>query len=145
MTRASTAPKLEVHEHCVIGGPRAHKTWLNHITHSHVDGNRAHQHPDCGPASFTIDKDEWLKATGLRGGGRKKYTAGPTGEQLPIAELEDWQKTFEVVLVDGPPPEESTCGPGVGPIARMVQTFGMAYTVRDDRANPPPRRARGSK
>lgn len=128
-----TAGQLEVHEHCYIRGPHANRASGYKFSHSHADGERVHGHPDCGPASFTIDKDEWLRATGLKGGGRKKFTPEPTGEQLPIEELADWQKSFEVVLVDGPPPEESECGPGISPIQRMVQTFGMSYMVRDER------------
>jgi hypothetical protein len=55
--------------------------------HSHTDGNTAHQHDGTGPAAYTIDKDEWLRTTGLRGGSRKKFTAKPKGPQLPRVEL----------------------------------------------------------
>jgi hypothetical protein len=29
---------LEVHDHCVISGPRARKSWLNKFSHSHAGG-----------------------------------------------------------------------------------------------------------
>src|SRR6266487_5014440 len=101
---------LEVHEHTFVSGPRAHGgcysprgTWqLSKFSHSHEGGERPHQHPNCGPAAFTIDQADWFRATGLKGGGRKTFTPGPTGEQFPIKELEDWQTSFEVVIV-GPP------------------------------------------
>lgn len=80
MSRAQTG--LEVHEHCIISGPRAYTAGLNKVRHSHADGDRAHSHADTGPASYTIDKDEWAAATGLRGGGRKKFTKRASGEQL---------------------------------------------------------------
>lgn len=77
---------LEVHRHVFISGPRAGQT----IVHSHEGGHSdpsgagAHTHPDTGPARFTIDADEWARATGLKGGGKKKFTKRATGEQLPI-------------------------------------------------------------
>lgn len=118
-----TQKTLEVHEHWRVSGPS------HHLHHSHEGGDAPHQHHQYGPASYTIDKDEWLKATGLRGGGRKSFTAKPTGEQLPIKELEDWQKSFEIIV------DEESCrralagteatGAGVGPAARMVLAFKM--------------------
>jgi hypothetical protein len=77
---------LEVHEHCFIRGNRARYagTDASHLVHSHEGGDVPHTHADTGPASYTIDKDEWLRATGLvGGGGRKKFTDEPTGEQFP--------------------------------------------------------------
>lgn len=124
-----TKNRLEVHEHCIISGPRANKTWCNKIVHSHEGGSDSHQHPDTGPASYTIDKDEWLRATGLRGGGRKKFTLSATGEQLPRVELEDWQREFEVI-VGPPPPDFSGSGAGIAPVVRMILAFGMTCTVR---------------
>src|SRR5690242_4202061 len=94
---------LEVHKHSIISGPRSRWSGAE-IVHSHEGGDTRHQHPDCGPASYVIDKDEWLAATGLKGGGRKKFTARPTGEQLPIRELEGWQKSFEIIVCNPPHP-----------------------------------------
>lgn len=126
MRRAGT---LEMHEHSQISGPGhniSRNGRLPHINHSHQGGDKPHQHEHHGPASYTIDKDEWFAATGLRGGGRKVFTAAPTGPQLPIVELADWQKSFEVIV------DEESCarfreeqggtvtGAGVGPAARMV-------------------------
>lgn len=73
---------LEVHEHCYIHGPNAHLVGRDKIAHSHVGGDRMHSHDLTGPAAYTIDRDEWLAATGLRGGGRKRFTAAATGPQI---------------------------------------------------------------
>jgi hypothetical protein len=77
-----TGRALEVHQHAYITGP-----WANRVSssfeHSHASGQAPHRHADTGPALFTIDKDEWFRATGLKGGGRKEYTDQPFGAQLP--------------------------------------------------------------
>lgn len=65
---------LERHTHSRLSGGKQ-------VRHSH-DGPQAHRHPDYGPATYTIDRDEWARKTGLRGGGRKSYTKRPTGKQL---------------------------------------------------------------
>lgn len=116
--------KLEVHEHSIISGPRACRG--ERVIHSHAGGDAPHQHPDTGPASYIIDKDDWLRETGLSGGGRKSFTAAPTGEQLPTVELEDWQKTFEV-HVGAPPPGFQGTGGGMFTAARMI--LGSRMTV----------------
>ena len=94
-------------------------------------GGVPHQHPDTGPACYTIDKDEWVRDTGLRGGGRKKFTKVPTGEQFPIVELEEWQKSFEIIY--GPPPKgpqyENATGPGIALPLRLVKGFGMTISA----------------
>lgn len=94
----SPVSKLEVHEHVYTSGPNA--GGFTKVAHSHADGNVGHKHPDTGPASFTIDKDEWLAATGLKGGGRKKFTRTPSGVQLEYVELSPEQKTFTVIFCD---------------------------------------------
>ncbi len=93
MGRQDSKGTLEVHSHHYLSSTSS-------FEHSHEGGGVPHKHPDTGPATFVIDKDEWHAATGLDGGGRKKFTHKPTGPQLPIAELEDWQRTFRVVFVD---------------------------------------------
>lgn len=125
--------RLEVHEHCFIRGPRScfAGSERGRVVHSHEGGDVPHQHPDTGPASYTIDKDEWLAATGLRGGGRKKFTAKPIGEQIDRVELEDWQREFEVI-VGPPPPGFEGEGAGIAPAARMVLAFGMKANVRSN-------------
>lgn len=124
--------QFEVHEHCYVSGPRANGAYYK-FSHSHEGGDQPHQHPNTGPASYTIDKDEWFRATGLRGGGLKKFTTRPTGEQLPWQELEAWQKTFEVVIHGDPTPELGE-GPGIAPAVRMVKQFRMRIAdVRDER------------
>lgn len=128
--------KLEVHEHCIISGPRAHRTgnWPAGMgykfAHSHEGGNVPHEHPNTGPASYTIDKDEWLRATGLRGGGRKKFTVKPNGEQFPYVEREPM--TFEIIIVGdgGRAASGGAEGPGVAPAARMTLGFGMKAVAR---------------
>lgn len=109
--------RLEVHDHCYVAGPRANGHSYR-FSHSHEGGDQPHQHPEAGPASYTIDKDEWFRETGLRGGGRKTFTAQPTGEQLPWVELEDWQKTFEVIIA-APTPDAGE-GPGLALPMRLI-------------------------
>lgn len=88
---------FEVHEHCYISGPNINL--LTHkFSHSHPNGNVPHTHPDTGPSSYTIDKDEWFAATGLKGGGRKKFTAKPTGSQLPFTPRTAEEQVFYVVV-----------------------------------------------
>ncbi|QOZ25325.1 hypothetical protein [Bradyrhizobium sp. CCBAU 51753] len=130
--------QLEVHEHAIISVPRA-----NHgqsIRHSHEGGSEPHQHPDTGPASYTIDKDEWLKATGLRGGGRKQFTKTPEGEQLPIVELEEWQKSFEVHVGALPPGFRGTGG-GMAAATRMILAHRMTVSNVVPFPSTPKRRA----
>lgn len=108
--------RLEVHRHAIISGPRANKSWCNEIVHSHEGGDQPHEHENTGPASRTIDKDEWYARTGLRGGGRKKFTAKPTGEQfatIPTAPL-----TYEIILV-GKPVTTGATGPGLSIVHRL--------------------------
>lgn len=126
---------FEVHEHHFVSGKRAHGghnskgEWeTGKFSHSHEGGNVPHKHPDTGPAAYTIDKDAWLRVTGMRGGGRKKFTAKPTGEQMPIVELEEWQKSFKLIVAE-PAPAGSSTGPGISLPARMMLTFGMDCEV----------------
>ena len=116
--------RLEVHEHCIISGPRACQSWRNRIVHSHEGGDEPHSHLDMGPASYTIDKDDWARATGMKGGGCKRFTDAPSGEQFPIKELEQWQTEFEV-HISYPPPEFKGEGAGIAPIARMMLAAKM--------------------
>lgn len=120
---------LEVHEHCIIRGPRANRS--ERIVHSHEDGETPHGHPDTGPASYTIDQDDWARASGVAdGGSRKRFTKTPEGEQLPRVELEDWQKSFEIHYADDPTGgfKDSTGG-GHFAAARMVLAFRMRAVV----------------
>jgi hypothetical protein len=70
----------------------------SNFAHSHEGGDVPHSHPDTGPASYTIDKDAWARATGLRGGGRKRFTARPNGEQFPLVPQEP--QSFDVFILD---------------------------------------------
>mgnify|MGYP001615278732 CR=1 FL=1 len=122
---------LEVHSHVFVSGPRANGMFIrseqkttSEFSHSHEGGDVPHSHPDTGPACYTIDKDDWMRATGMRGGGRKKFTDNPTGLQLPIVELEKWQTEFEIHISD-PPPDFEGQGAGIAPAARMCLAFGM--------------------
>lgn len=141
---AGSRKHLEVHEHCFVSGQRARQTWNYKFSHSHEGGNVPHQHPDTGPAAYTIDKDEWARTTGLVGGGRKRYTTRPTGEQLPRVELEESQRTFDVFIVGDPPePREvngrliQETGPGIALPTRIASTFGMTARVHDLRRKQP--------
>lgn len=127
--------RLEVHEHCFIRGPRSR--WAaphGRVVHSHEGGDVPHTHPDTGPGSYTIDKDERLRATGLKGGGRKKFTAAPTGEQFPTIPRTPEENAFEVIVCD-PPAAGTTAAQGTGPgealPLRMVLAFGMRPVVID--------------
>lgn len=122
------AKPLEVHEHSIISGPRANSGAK--IVHSHEDGCVPHGHPHTGPATYTIDQDDWHRMTGAYGGGRKRFTKAPEGEQLPRVDLEDWQKSFEIHYAEDPTGgfKDSTGG-GHLAAARMVLAFKMAAVV----------------
>lgn len=91
---------LEVHEHHYIAGPRS-RGGASKFEHSHEGGHMPHVHEDgeneTGPAARTIDKDDWFRATGLRGGGRKRFTKKPIGPQLPTIETEP--SRIDVIIV----------------------------------------------
>jgi len=138
--RNGASVRLEVHRHTFVSGPRSrgmfipktHRT-TSDCSHSHAGGSEPHQHPDTGPATYVIDRDEWARATRFCGGGRKTYTARPIGEQMPRVELDEWQKSFEVIICD-PPKEYRGEGPGIALAERLVQQFRMTYTVTDKRS-----------
>ena len=132
---APKADKLEVHEHCFIHGPRANG-WAYKFEHSHEGGEVPHTHPDTGPSSYTIDKDEWFARTGLRGGGRKNFTKAPTGEQFAVSVPRTVEEqTIEVIVCDPPKGAqfENVEGGGHHAAARMVMAFGMIARVIDGR------------
>lgn len=130
--------RLEVHSHTFVSGPRANGPFVaatqrttSTFDHSHEGGDVPHTHPDTGPACYVIDKDEWARL-GYVGGGRKKFTAQPTGEQMPAEPLSEEERTFDVVVCDPPPGFEGTGG---GEIAahRMMQAFGLKPRVINGR------------
>lgn len=130
-TSKAPAKGYEVHEHCFISGPRSH--WAGSprgkLVHSHAGGDVYHTHPDTGPASFTIDKDEWFAATGLRGGSRKKFTKAPTGEQLPYIERQPGEGEFEIHVGPNPPDWPATAtGGGYAAACRMVMACDNRVT-----------------
>lgn len=138
------AAPLEVHEHRFTRGPRS--SWAGTerggIAHSHPGGDIPHQHADTGPASYTIDKDEWFRETGLRGGGRKKFTKSATGEQFPIVELEGWQKTFEIHVLPMPAHwDAASQGPGTALPMRMILAHKMTVSSVTDGSGPSRNRA----
>lgn len=60
------AGTLEVHTHHYLGrdwSMRSRDPNKPDIEHAHEGGDRPHLHPDCGPATYTIDKDVWAAAT----------------------------------------------------------------------------------
>lgn len=140
---------MEVHEHCIIRGPRSNRTgaWPNGMGssffHSHEGGDVPHGHPDTGPACYTIDKDEWARKTRMVGGGRKKFTAKPIGEQFEIVPREP--PSFDVFIldsaqhasrVDGKLHTEAECDgkcgdPMFGTAERMKLAYGMTARVHD--------------
>ena len=121
--------RFEVHRHCVISGPHSNRG--KDIVHSHEGGSKRHAHEHCGPATYTIDKDEWFAATGgVQGGGRKEYTDAPSGEQLPVVELEDWQNSFEIHYAEDPTGGmKDMTGGGHLAAARMVLAFRMSAVI----------------
>lgn len=130
--------KFEVHSHSFISGPRSSRG--QGIVHSHAGGELPHKHPETGPASYTIDKRDWLRMTGLEGGGEKEFTPKPDGEQLPIVELEEWQKSFEIHHGEPPVGFEGSGG-GFYTAARMV--LGSRMTVAKIIPFPGPKKATG--
>lgn len=127
--------RLEVHEHSYISGPNAHISGRG-LVHSHAGGDKPHDHEHTGPSTYTIDKDEWFRATGLKGGGRKKFTSKPSGEQLPMRTV--LAPTFDVIIHDSAVPAGAS-GPGLAPIARLEQAFGarvgrVVHVVRGRKA-----------
>ena len=115
--------RLEVHEHIFIRGARSGQR----LVHSHPDGERPHEHENTGPSCYEIDKDEWFAATGMRGGGRKKFTAAPSGEQFAAIPCET---TFEIIVCDPPaPPGYNGSGGGHHAAARMMQAFHLSPIV----------------
>lgn len=128
MTRKqfTKTPSFELHEHsCLTSGPA--------VVHSHERGDEPHQHPGYGPASYVIDKAEWAARTGgIKGGAAKKFSARPCGRQMPWQELEDWQKSFEVIVCDSPA-EYRGEGGGVPAAARMISQFRLTARVVDAR------------
>lgn len=135
-----TARGLEVHRHAYVRGPNAGWSPCREVVHSHEGGDRPHEHPDTGPATYTIDKDEWLRATGLIGGGRKKFTKKPTGPQLAIVDLEDWQRSYDLIII-GPPSTDATGG-GEFAVERLRQACKILPSrIIDGSASPRRRRA----
>ena len=120
---------LEIHEHSIISGPRVNCGAK--IVHSHEDGDIPHGHKHTGPATYTIDQDDWHRATGgVAGGSRKRFTKTPEGEQLPRVELEDWQKSFEIHYAEDPTGGlKDVTGGGHLAAARMVLAFRMTAVV----------------
>ncbi len=133
---------LEVHRHTFVSGPRSHGMFIqttqettSTFHHSHVDGHRGHRHPDTGPACFDIDKDEWFRTTGLKGGGRKTFTAKPSGEQFALVALTEQESTFKLIVGTPTPsvgqPGYLGEGPGIALPARMMLAFDLACVVKD--------------
>lgn len=124
-------PRLEVHEHSFISGPRSNRGLK--LRHSHEGGHVPHSHPETGPAAYTIDKDDWYRATGMDGGGRKEFTHAPTGEQFEFIPRTAEETTFEVIGFDPPsiPPGFSDAsGGGIPAMFRMIQAFRMKPRFR---------------
>jgi hypothetical protein len=138
------APKpvvLEEHEHCFIRGRSQYAgTARGRLVHSHTGGDRPHKHPDTGPASYTIDADEWARSTGLRGGGRKKFTQTPTGDQFPIVELEEWQRSFDIVVLASPE-HLGGQGPGLALPLRLILANKLTVNSVTDGDSPGRRRS----
>lgn len=127
---------FELHEHHAPKGD-------GRIVHSHDGGNfpQGHSHPGYGPAKYTIDKQDWARATGgLAGGSKKVFTATPEGPQLESLDRRENDKSFDVhgmgsrLFID---PREAAAGivqlsGAVGFTAcRMMLTFGLYCNIVD--------------
>lgn len=128
---------LEVHTHTYLrGGHYVGSEWTTKVVHSHEGGDAPHEHPGVGPASYTIDKDEWLRTTGLTGGGRKKFTKTPSGPQLERVELEPWQTSFTIIVGEPPPGAaagaDPSSGGGVPTAARMILGHRMHARINEE-------------
>jgi len=121
---------FEVHEHWYITGQKARISG-SRLNHSHAGGNLPHVHEDeiqrTGPGAYTIDRDAWMRETGLRGGGRKRFTSKPTGEQLPIVAVSPPQIDVVIVGDGGAAIAGAAQGPGTAPIVRLC--LGMLAEV----------------
>jgi len=119
--------KFEVHEHYWITGRQARMAAGYKFYHSHEGGDGPHEHVEgdsrTGPASYTIDKRDWLRATGSVGGSEKKFSAKPTGPQLPFVKTEPTKVRIVVVGDGGASVARDCSGPGVLPVARIVLGF----------------------
>lgn len=117
--------KLEVHEHWFITGPNANRGLR--LVHAHDGGGQPHEHADetqrTGPAAYTIDKDEWMRRTGLSGGGRKKFVDAPTGTQLPLVAIEPPRIDINIVGDGGRAAARGAAGPGLNAVSRMQLVF----------------------
>lgn len=125
---------LEIHRHSYISGTNANWSPCREVVHSHEGGDRPHEHEHTGPGGYTIDKDEWFAATGLRGGGRKKFTVRPTGPQLPVIPREP--TSFDIIYVGRC---IETGGPELAPAYRMIlghrARVGRVYAFADATRN----------
>lgn len=66
----------------------------------------------------------------MAGGGRKRFTSKPEGEQLPRVDLEDWQKSFEVHHAEDPTGGlGDVIGGGHFAAARVMLAFKMEAVV----------------
>lgn len=119
--------RYEVHRHSFASGPNACRGL--HVEHSHPGGDVPHAHPDMGPATYTIDRDRWREATGLVGGGRKKFTRKPSGPQFECMDLTPAQSTFEIIVTPSAQQVQAG-GAGSATAERMVQQFGMRPRLR---------------
>lgn len=120
--------KFEVHEHTYVSGPNRPG---KQFSHSHFGGNGPHTHQDTGPSVFTIDRDDWRRATGYGSArGRKKFTAEPSGPQLPAI---PHNADFEVIVTGKNPPGWKGEGGGHMAMARMALAFKGTPIVIDGR------------
>lgn len=136
--------QFEVHDHCYISGPNSRYAGQerSHLVHSHEGGDQPHVHEDelhrTGPASYTIDAETWARATGMRGGGTKRFTREPTGVQLPLRQVDPPQIHVVVVGDGGASVAGENTGAGEAPVLRMM--LGMKAQVASVQRRPGRRR-----
>lgn len=134
--------RLEVHEHSFIAGRHGA------FSHAHEGGDKPHEHTDgsirTGPACYTIDKRDWLRATGSIGRSEKKFSTKPTGPQMPLVVTEP-SKIRVIIVGDGGASVAGDCeGAGVLPVARVMLRFKAEIESVTSVPGPGLRRAKGA-
>lgn len=126
MSKKQSTPKVtpfQIHEHSLVSGARANIEGPHRLLrHSHAGGEQPHQHPHYGPAFYGHLYQ------------RDTFSAKPLGDQLQWQELEEWQKSFEIIICD-PPKDYIGEGPGTLPAERMVRGFKMRISQIVDRTS----------
>lgn len=134
--------QLELHEHHYIVGRHGS------FAHAHEGGDKPHEHIEgtvrTGPACYTIDRRDWLRATGSIGGSEKKFAAKPTGPQMPFIAAEPSKIRIHIVGDGGASVAGDCEGPGVLPVAMIMLRFKAEIESVTHTPGPGLKRAKGA-